>query len=99
MSFFRKLFGLGAGAGAPSAGPAKEVEHGGFVIRATPYAEGGQWQTAGVVAKDFGGELREHRFVRADRFATREDAEEFALRKGKQLVDEQGDRLFDRPPR
>jgi hypothetical protein len=97
MSFFRKLFGLGAGSAAAS--PVKEVEHNGFLVRAAPYAEGGQWQTAGVVAKDIGGERREHRFVRADRFASAEDAADFALRKGKQLVDEQGDRLFDRPPR
>lgn len=95
MSFWKSLFG---GAPAAEPGPAKptaEIEHNGFTIRAEPYkAEGGQFQTAGTVAKEVGGVAREHRFVRADRFPSQEDATEFSLQKGRQLVDEQGDRMF-----
>lgn len=95
MSFWKSLFGGGKPAETGSAKPTAEIEHGGFTIRAEPYrAEGGQFQTAGTVVKVVDGETREHRFVRADRFAGVEDATQFALAKGRQLVDEQGERLF-----
>ena len=38
--------------------------------------------------------MKEHRFIRADRFASLDDAVSVALSKGRQLVDEQGERLF-----
>ena len=93
MSFLKRLFGGGADDGAPAA-PAKQVEHNGFVIRATPYKEGGQYQTCGVIAKEIDGAAKEHRFIRADRFASLDDAVEVTIRKGQQMIDEQGDRLF-----
>lgn len=40
------------------------------------------------------GEAKEHKFIRADRHASMEDAVTFSLAKGRQIVDEQGDRLF-----
>lgn len=95
MSLWTRLFGGGTPAEAGPAKPAAEAEHKGFTIRAEPYkAEGGQYQTAGTVLREVGGEIKEHRFVRADRFASLEDAAEFALMKGRQLVDEQGERMF-----
>lgn len=100
MSFLKKLFGLGGsgqaetgGSGAPAA--AKTIEHKGFTIRATPYKEGGQFQTCGVVSREIGGAVKEHRFVRADRFAGLDEAVEVSLAKGRQIIDEQGERLFD----
>lgn len=94
MSFLKRLFG-GAGAEeVPSSKPAKEIEHKGFTIRATPFKEGGQFQTCGVVSKEVDGVLKEHRFIRADRFATLDDAVDVSLSKGRQLIDEQGERLF-----
>ncbi|CAN5124192.1 HlyU family transcriptional regulator [soil metagenome] len=97
MSFLKKLFGGRASAEAPP-DTAKEIEHNGFTIRATPYKEGGQYQLAGVIAKEIGGTLREHKFVRADRFSMVDEAVEFALAKGRQIVDEQGDKLFGGSP-
>ncbi|CAN7599280.1 HlyU family transcriptional regulator [Bosea sp. LjRoot9] len=94
MSFLKSLFGLGGKASEAPAGPLKSIEHNGFTIHATPYQEGGQHQLCGVVEKEIDGELRQHRFVRADRFPGAEEAADFALVKGKQLVDEQGDALF-----
>lgn len=96
MSFFRKLFGLGQAAEAPgeTAAGAKTVEHKGFAVRATPYKEGGQFQTCGVISKEISGALKEHRFVRADRFAGLDEAVEVSLSKGRQIIDEQGDRVF-----
>ena len=94
MSFLRRLFGGGTADEPPPARPAKQVEHNGFMVAATPFKSEGQYQTCGVVSKEIGGVVKEHRFIRADRFAGLDDAVEVSLRKGVQLVEEQGDRLF-----
>ena len=93
MSFLKKLFGGGAAADA-SPKTAKKAEYKGYIIEAQPYKEGGQFQLAGVIRKEIGGAMKEHRFVRADRFTTIDDATEIALSKGRQIIDEQGDRIF-----
>ncbi|MGE0210445.1 MAG: HlyU family transcriptional regulator [Parvibaculaceae bacterium] len=95
MSFLKKLFGLGGAAedGAPK--PGKSIEYGGFTIRAEPYKSEGQFQTAGVIEKDVGGERKQHRFIRADRFNGLDDAVDCALSKGRQIIDERGDKVFD----
>ena len=97
MSFLKRLFGGGGGGaeGEPkSAAPAKQVEHKGFLISATPYKADGQYQTCGVVSKEIDGVVKEHKFIRADRFAGLDDAVDISIKKGIQLVDEQGERTF-----
>ncbi|UVK46861.1 hypothetical protein BPNPMPFG_002576 [Mesorhizobium sp. AR07] len=96
MSFLKRLFGGGdAEVGEPkSAAPAKQVEHKGFLISATPYKTEGQYQTCGVVSKEIDGVVKEHKFIRADRFAGLDDAIDISIKKGIQLVDEQGERIF-----
>ena len=98
MSILKSLFGWGKGGEGPSA-PVKTAEHKGFMIAAAPYKEAGQYQTAGVISKEVGGVRKEHRFIRADRFAALEDAANHALVKGRQIVDEQGERMFADQPR
>jgi hypothetical protein len=96
MSFLKRLFGGGdkaADASAPAV--ARQVEHKGFLVSATPYKADGQYQTCGIVSKEIGGVLKEHKFIRADRFASLDDAVEVSLKKGLQLVDEQGDKVFN----
>ena len=96
MSFLKRLFGGGGDEASESAPakPAKQVEHNGFLISATPYKAEGQYQTCGVVSKEVDGVLKEHRFIRADRFAGLDDAVDISIKKGIQLVDEQGERMF-----
>lgn len=94
MSFFKKLFGGGGGSTEAEAKPAGETEHKGFLIRATPFKQDGQYQTCGIVSKEIDGDVKEHKFIRADRFAGLDDAVMVTLNKGRQLVDEQGERLF-----
>jgi len=96
MSFLKRLFGGGGNAGeAASGAPARQVEHKGFTVSATPFKAEGQYQTCGVVSKEIDGVVREHRFIRADRFAGLDDAVDISIRKGIQLVDEQGERIFN----
>jgi len=94
MSFLKSLFGRKDTAPAAPAGPLKSIEHNGFTIHATPYQEGGQYQLCGVVEKLIDGEVRTHRFVRADRFPGAQEAADFTLVKGQQLVDQQGEGIF-----
>jgi len=91
MSFWKSLFG--GGAPKPDR-PAASEDYKGYVIEARPYPEGGQYQVAGVIRKEVDGVAKEERFVRADRFATVEDAASVALVKARQIIDQNGDRLF-----
>lgn len=97
MSFLKRLFGGGGGSEPETPGkakPVKEIEHKGFVIAATPYKADGQYQTCGIISKEIDGVVKEHRFIRADRFAGLDDAVDITLKKGVQLIDEQGERIF-----
>ncbi|KAF0136183.1 MAG: transcription activator HlyU [Xanthobacteraceae bacterium] len=97
MSFLKSLFGWGKPAsddGAASVAAAAAIDHKGFTITATPFRNEGQFQTSGIVTKTVDGVVREHKFIRADRHASMDDAVTFSLAKGRQIVDEQGERLF-----
>ena len=88
---FARLAG-GSGGAAEEAMPA--VDYKGYRIRPTPYLNGGQYQTAGVIQKDTADGVKEHRFIRAETHPSKDDAAAFAVTKGKQIIDQQGDRVF-----
>lgn len=95
MSFLKRLFGgKSQSAEAESVKEAGRLEHKGFLVVATPFKEGGQYQVCGVISKQIGTEMKESRFIRADKCPTIEDAANIALNKGRQIIDEQGERLF-----
>ena len=83
----------GGGSGAPDE-TMPAVEYKGYRIRPAPYLNGGQYQTAGVIQKDTADGVKEHRFVRAETHPSKDDAAAFAVTKGKQIIDQQGDRAF-----
>ena len=92
----KALFGGGGGETGPFAGPAlPAVEYNGYRIRPAPYREAGQYQTAGIIEKDFPDGMKEHRFIRADRHASYEAAVSFTLDKARQIIDLQGERMFE----
>ena len=96
MSFLKKLFGGSDLPAEPAASKAsKQIDYNGFTIKATPYKEGGQWQTCGTVSKTVDGAVKEHRFVRADRFSDEASAADHAIMKGQQIVDQMGERVFN----
>jgi hypothetical protein len=85
------------GASAPAAPAFEAVAYKGYRLRPDPYPGKSGFQTAGIIEKEIGGELKRHRFVRAETHPSQDDAATFALVKARQIVDEQGDRVFDRP--
>ncbi len=93
MSFLKRLFGRGSV--APKSNPAWEAEYEGFTIRATPQTEGGQFRLCADISKEVDGEIKTHKLIRADMLPSGDEAAKAALRKARQVIDEQGDRLLD----
>jgi hypothetical protein len=95
MSFWKNLFG----GEAPSPGSIEpavvgEDAYRGYVVKALIMPVGSEFQLAGLIEKTINGELKSYKFVRADRFSSREDVVSYSLAKGRQLIDEQGDGVF-----
>lgn len=89
--FIRSLFG----GGAPAAEPAEPTtEYKGYLIRPAPQKQANGWLTAGVITKQFPDGAKEHRFIRADTYPGRDDSLAFCVSKARQIIDEQGDRIF-----
>ena len=91
MSFWSALFG---GRGAATEKIADPVAYKGYVIRAAPYKNNGHYQTAGSIEREIGGVKQEHRFIRADAYASYDDAVAFTVNKARQIIDLQGERIF-----
>ena len=89
MSFLKRLFGIG-GAQAPAA----EITHEGYRIVATPQKEGDHYRLHGEISREISGEIKTHKLIRADLFPAADDCVEQTFRKAKQVIREQGDRIF-----
>ncbi len=91
MSLLSRLFG-----GNDGSKPSEPAEtYRGMQIYAEPQREGGTYRLAARIAHEIDGEIREHHLIRADTFQSIEDAKAASLAKAKQMIDEQGIRLFD----
>ena len=91
-SIIGALTGKTAEAAPPQRGEANPYE--GLVIHAAPVREENQWRLSGVIVKQGDEGDLERTFTRADTFSTRQEAESSSIRKGKQIIDEQGSNLF-----
>ena len=96
--FLSKLFGgFGSapreGAGVTAATSVVE-DYNGYSIRPAPFQDRGQWITSGVIEKEFGDEVKQHRFIRADMYPSEEAATEASVFKAKQIIDMMGDDVF-----
>jgi len=98
MSFWKNLFGGGGGGGSAgkSIEPAVVAEEAykGFTVKSLIMPVGSEYQLAGLIEKEIDGELKSYKFVRADRFSSKEDVVSFALAKGRQIIDEQGEGIY-----
>lgn len=93
---FGKLFGGASSGGSESAEAAEAVEYNGFTIVAAPLKEGSQYKTAGSISKELAGEMKSVNFIRADNHGDRQSAITHTERKAQQIIDEQGDAMFER---
>ncbi len=93
-SFFSKLFGGSSAKSASEPQRSDPVSYNDFVIHAAPEEAGDQWRLAGVIVKQSDDGPLERTFLRADTFPSRDEAIEYSVRKAKQIIDEQGARLF-----
>ncbi len=92
MSLFAKLFG-----GKPKAGAAPDAEtetYNGFRITPAPQSDADGYRIGAVIEKEINGEVKRHDLLRADVVRSLDEAQAFSLRKAKQVIDEQGERLF-----
>ncbi len=93
-SFFSKLFGGSSSKSASGPKRSDPVSYNDLTIQAAPEEAGDQWRLAGFIIKQADDGPLERKFLRADTFPSRDEAIEYAVRKGKQIIDEQGARLF-----
>ncbi|WP_294622830.1 HlyU family transcriptional regulator [uncultured Roseovarius sp.] len=91
MSLFSKLFG----GGKPKPEPEAEAEvYEGFRIIPTPQSESDGYRLGARIEKEIDGEVKVHHLLRADVIRSLEEAQAFSIRKAKQVIDEQGERIF-----
>ena len=90
MSFLKKLFGGGGG----SESEAKSETYKDFRITPTPIKEGNTYRVSATIEKDVDGKTKTHEFVRADTIQGLDEAQAACIRKAKQVIDEQGERIF-----
>lgn len=93
-SFLSKLFGGGSSKGSGGAKRSDPVSYNDLTIEAAPEEAGDQWRLAGFIIKQTDDGPLERKVLRADTFPTRDEAIEYTIRKAKQVIDEQGARLF-----
>ncbi|MDP5084350.1 MAG: HlyU family transcriptional regulator [Yoonia sp.] len=85
MALFSKLFGGGK---TPEASPPETYKD--FAIFAVPLKESDGWRISARIEKD--GQT--YTLIRADVIQSKEQADAASIAKAKQMIDEQGDRLF-----
>ena len=88
MSLLKKLFG-GGGSSEPAGETYKD-----FRIIPTLQKESDGYRIAARIEKEIDGDTKIHNLIRADTIASHEDATATTIAKAKQVIDEQGDRLF-----
>ena len=85
MALFSKLFGGTKTAPAPAA-----EDYKGFAITPIPEKDSNGWRIAARIEKD--GQL--HHLIRADVLNAKDAAIEASVMKAKQVIDEQGEKIF-----
>lgn len=93
--FIRRMFGSAGGSREPETAAREHYQ--GFELLAIPRKDPAGWRVAGSILAHADGEERRHDFVRADTYPGRDTAAEVSLQKARQIVDEQGARLFETP--
>lgn len=92
MSWFSKLFGSDSGGGDPDTAASETYKD--FEITPTPMKEAGGYRIAATITKTVDGVEKTHHLVRADTINSLDDAVKASVGKARQIIDEQGERMF-----
>lgn len=87
MSLLSRLFGGPAKEKAPAAEP---IDYKGFAVTPDPAKVSDGWRIGATIEKDG----RSHTLIRADTLRDRDGAVEASIMKARQMIDQQGERLF-----
>ena len=90
MSLFSRLFG----SSEPKANAFETEEYKGFAVTPEPVKESGGHRISARIEKEFDGETKIHHLIRADVCSNLDEARSLSLAKAKQIIDQEGDRLF-----
>ncbi len=96
MSFWKKMLGFREKAPPSEPKLLGEDDYKDYIISAIEMKSGAEFQIYGTIEKEIDGKLRIQKFIRSDRLSSIEDVRKFTLKKGRQIIDEQGDDLFNR---
>lgn len=98
MGLFDSLKGLFGGNENGSKGTEQQqayeeqsIDYNGFHITPAPIKTGNSYRVAATITKDD----KEHHLIRADEMPSLQDCIEISLRKSKQMIDQQGEGLFE----
>ncbi|MGQ0609963.1 MAG: HlyU family transcriptional regulator [Paracoccaceae bacterium] len=89
MSLLSRLFGSRSAPKTP-----EPILHKDCRIYPDPIREGAIFRIAARIEKDFGGQTRTHRLIRADTRSTADEAAQASADKARQAIDQLGDSLF-----
>lgn len=97
MSFLSKIFGGGNKNKSTEPKPLGSEEYKGYKIEAIEMKQGSEFILAGTISKTFDEDVKVKKFIRADRLTGQQQAADAAIKKGKQIIDQEGDGLFNTP--
>ncbi|WP_293265149.1 HlyU family transcriptional regulator [Neptunomonas sp.] len=94
MGLLKSLLGIFTAESDPVTSPTttSQEEYKGYLLSASPAAEGAQFRISGFIEK---GEDKKHTFIRADVLPTSELCVKETFRKAKLMIDQQGDNIFN----
>jgi len=93
MSILSRLFGGGGAAKREEPGFPPE-EYKGYRITPAPQEDESGWRLVARIEKEVDGAMQSHTLLRADVLRDRDETAAAALRKAKQVIDEQGEGIF-----
>ena len=91
MSILSRLFGGGT---KPEARAEVSETYKEFRITAAPQSDSEGYRVGARIEKEVDGEVKVYHLLRADTLRSLDEAETFSIRKAKQVIDEQGERIF-----
>lgn len=94
LKFLSKIFS-GGDEKQPAGSDIAPTEYNGFTIQPCPQKDSSGWSTEAIVSREIDGEVKTHRFIRADKSGDQEGAVTLILSKSKMTIDQLGNHIFN----